>query len=57
MGRDTKFNNTWLSKQDPNKDLISDWCEKVNDPFSARCIVCFKTFSVASMGFLLIVTC
>ena len=53
MGRDTKFSDSWLSKQDPNRDLISDWCEKVaNDPFSARCIACLKTFSVASMGFL-----
>ena len=51
MGRDTKFSDSWLTKQDPNKDLISDWCEKVaNDPLSARCIVCLKTFSVSNMG-------
>jgi len=52
MGRDTKFSDKWLCKVDANKDLVSDWCEKVvTDPFSARCRICFKTFSVASMGF------
>jgi len=52
MGRDTKFSDKWLEKVCINKDVVSDWCEKVvTDPFSAICRICLKTFSVASMGF------
>jgi hypothetical protein len=45
MGK-CKFNDLWLSKI-----LYSSWLLKVHgDPFSARCGVCMKTFSIASMG-------
>ena len=43
MGRDTKFSDSWLSKQDKNRDLISDWCEKLaKEPLNAKCVVCMK---------------
>jgi len=37
MGRDTTFSDKWLEKVYVNKDVVSDWCEKVvTDPFSAE---------------------
>jgi len=51
MPRDTKFSAEWLRSTDRNGDTISQWCEGVrDDPCSARCTVCCKTFSIAIMG-------
>ena len=51
MPRETRFSADWLSSTDGNGDTISQWCEGVrDDPFSAKCTVCCKTFSIANMG-------
>ena len=51
MPRKTKFSADWLKTRDANGDCISEWCVGItDDPFSARCRVCSRTFSVGNMG-------
>ena len=41
----SSFQDSWLQEKG-----FSLWLAKVNDVHSARCKLCAKTFSVASMG-------
>ncbi len=52
MPRKTSFNDSWLKEnvKDDNGDIISDWCIKAKDMYSAHCKICHKSFSISNMG-------
>ena len=36
----TKFNSSWLSSVDSNKQTLSDWCKKGKDDYHGYCCLC-----------------
>lgn len=49
-GGKTRFQDNWLEKE-LDGVLLKEWCAKVDNPFSARCLLCSENFDVSNRGF------
>lgn len=49
-GGKTRFQPSWLEKEDCNKQKIGLWCTKGNNDFEVKCIWCCKTWNCANSG-------